>query len=77
MDPILRTYALYMVGPSHWDHWQARIDRAIVRKQRRDGHFNGSWDPNGVWGKDGGRIYSTAIVAMTLAAYYRRTYLLR
>jgi hypothetical protein len=39
--------------------------------QRGDGNFKGSWDPNGVWGEDGGRVYSTAILVLTLQADYR------
>ena len=31
----------------------------------------GSWDPVGPWGVDGGRVYSTAILAMCLEVYYR------
>ena len=32
---------------------------------------DGSWDPIGEWGIAGGRVYSTAIGAMTLEVYYR------
>lgn len=31
----------------------------------------GSWDPDGPWGGDGGRVYSTAISILTLLAPYR------
>ena len=34
---------------------------------------DGSWDPIGEWGLAGGRVYSTAIGAMTLEVYYRFT----
>lgn len=39
--------------------------------QRRDGDSKGSWDPIGVWGASGGRVYSTAMRAMTLEVYSR------
>ena len=39
--------------------------------QRRAGCEDGSWDPVGEWGAAGGRVYSTAICAMTLEVYYR------
>jgi hypothetical protein len=32
---------------------------------------DGSWDPIGEWGISGGRVYSTALGAMTLEVYYR------
>jgi hypothetical protein len=31
----------------------------------------GSWDPDPVWGMHGGRVYATALAAMTLEVYYR------
>ena len=37
----------------------------------------GSWDPIGAWGEDGGRVYSTAILVLTLEAYYRYSRLVR
>jgi hypothetical protein len=48
----------------------------VVGAQRRDGNFAGSWDPVGVWGEDGGRVYSTAMLALTVQAYYRYARLL-
>ena len=50
---------------------------AVVKTQRLDGNFKGSWDANGAWGEDGGRVYSTAILVLTLEAYYRYTRLVR
>jgi len=31
----------------------------------------GSWDPVGPWGREGGRVYSTATMALCLQVYYR------
>ena len=71
------TYALYQYGGRPWAQWERRLKQAVVDPQRRDGNFDGSWDPVGVWGEDGGRVYSTALLCLTLEAYYRYTRLAR
>ncbi len=65
------TYALYQMGKHHWNKWSKEINKAVVKTQRDDGNFAGSWDPIGAWGEDGGRVYSTATLVLTLEAYYR------
>ena len=68
------TYALYQMGGRHWTEWSKKLTPAVVEKQHREpGCTFGSWDPVGAWGEDGGRVYSTAILALTLEAYYRYT----
>ena len=47
------------------------MEKALLPHQRTDGNFEGSWDPIGPWGKDGGRVYSTAMGALMLEVYYR------
>lgn len=72
------TYALYQYGKSHWTTWERALTSAVVRNQRKDGNFLGSWDPqNDVWGEDGGRVYATALNVLTLEAYYRYSKLIR
>jgi hypothetical protein len=71
------TYALYQMGPPYWDNWQKSLTPSVVKTQREDGNFKGSWNPSGAWGEDGGRVYSTAILVLTLEAYYRYTRLVR
>ncbi|MBK8978870.1 MAG: terpene cyclase/mutase family protein [Planctomycetes bacterium] len=71
------TYALYQFGGRHWTTWEKSLNTAVVQTQREDGNFKGSWDPAGVWGEDGGRVYSTALLVLTLEAYYRYTRLVR
>ena len=53
------------------------LNDAVVKPQRQDGNFKGSWDPIDVWGEDGGRVYSTASLVLTLEAYYRYSKLVR
>jgi hypothetical protein len=71
------TYALYQMGGRHWKDWEKSLTGAVVKTQRQDGHHMGSWDPIGAWGEDGGRVYSTALLCLTLEAYYRYTRLNR
>jgi hypothetical protein len=65
------TYAMYQVGGSMWDQWSKAVNKAVVETQRTDGNARGSWDPDDAWGRDGGRVYSTAILVLTLEAHYR------
>ena len=45
---------------------------AVMSLQRQDtGPLRGSWDPDPVWGGHGGRVYATAMAALTLEVYYR------
>jgi hypothetical protein len=53
--------------------------KALLGSQRKldlkDGTTceDGSWDPIDEWGTAGGRVYSTALGAMTFEVYYRFT----
>ncbi len=60
------TRALHGLGDVRWQRWSTALDAALVRRQRNDGNFTGSWDPVGVWGEVGGRVYSTALGCLTL-----------
>jgi hypothetical protein len=74
------TYALYQVGGPQWTAWQKRLEPAVLQHQHRDRQLPnllGSWDPVCAWGEDGGRVYSTAILALTLQANFRYTRLVR
>ncbi len=74
------TYALFQYGGRHWSDWQKKLETAVVKNQHRDAakkNLYGSWDPVGAWGEDGGRVYSTAILTLTLEAYYRYSKLVR
>jgi hypothetical protein len=66
------TLASFHAGGPQWDRWNAKLQATLVPMQRRDGGpLDGSWDPDPVWGGHGGRVYSTALSAMTLEVYYR------
>ena len=61
---------------------QQHLHPAVVKTQNADRapqkwNLHGSWDPIGAWGEDGGRVYSTAILTLTLQAHYRYTPLVR
>jgi hypothetical protein len=74
------TYALFQMGGKHWDTWQRALETAVVGNQHHDKakpNLFGSWDPACAWGDDGGRVYSTAILTLTLQAHYRYTKLVR
>jgi hypothetical protein len=70
------TYALFQFGGKPWEEWNKKMIRALVDTQRAEYNndspeVDGSWDPIGEWGIAGGRVYSTALGAMTLEVYYR------
>ena len=68
------TLAMFQVGGTHWTKWNEAMKTAIVDSQRLDGEYcsyKGSWEPIDPWGPDGGRVYSTAILALCLEVYYR------
>ncbi len=55
-----------------WKRWEQAIVSEIVPHQHLQGERTGSWDPQvDPWGHLGGRVYSTAIMTLTLEAYYR------
>jgi hypothetical protein len=66
------TLASFHVGGPQWEAWNSRLQAALLPLQRRESSLlNGSWDPDPVWGGHGGRVYATAMAAMTLEVYYR------
>jgi hypothetical protein len=63
-------------GPTgtKWRAWNEDMKSALVPHQNRimSGCRSGSWEPDDLWGRhSGGRVYSTAINALTLEVYYR------
>ncbi|MCA8960445.1 MAG: terpene cyclase/mutase family protein [Planctomycetes bacterium] len=65
------TYALFQYGGAKWRQWNEALLETLLPTQTVGGDADGSWAPLGEWGRAGGRVYSTAIGAMTLEVYYR------
>jgi len=65
------TEALARLDPGLYSSWNRALKRALLPKQRKSGPLAGSWDPDGTYGKVGGRIFSTALCTLALESYYR------
>lgn len=65
------TMAMYHSGGEPWRQWNEALQTVLVSRQVKSGTEQGSWDPDGVWGGYGGRVYSTAMAALCLEVYYR------
>jgi hypothetical protein len=73
------TYSLYQCntpeipkGKAAWKAWEDTLIANIAEHQHQEGERQGSWDPQvDPWGRDGGRVYSTAILALTMEVFYR------
>jgi len=64
----------FQVGGPPWETWDAALRESVLGSQRRDTdacRYLGSWDPIGVWGGEGGRVVSTALLTMCVEAEYR------
>ena len=60
-------------GPS-WPKWNEQLRDFLIASQARRGPANGSWyfdNPDDLGTRSGGRLYCTAMAAMTLEVYYR------
>lgn len=64
----LGTRALQAMGGRNWERWRVMLLPALVDHQRFNAASDefGSWDPFDPWCGHGGRIYATAINALTL-----------
>ncbi|HOX06030.1 MAG TPA: terpene cyclase/mutase family protein, partial [Planctomycetota bacterium] len=72
------TLAMFQMGGRHWEAWNAALKPTLVNNQRKGGPMDGSaadkdgsWDCEMGWGPTGGRVYHTAINALSLEVYYR------
>ena len=73
------TLALFQYGGDHWKKWNMAMSKVLVDNQRKGGPLDGSlqdvdgsWDFEGdFWGRNLGRIYTTAMGAFCLEVYYR------
>ncbi len=71
------TYALHQFsitpeGRAAWKTWQGLMRAAVLDRQVQEGDEKGSWPPQvDPWGSIGGRVYSTAILALCMEVFYR------
>jgi len=65
------TLGMYNLQGDHWDRWNDALQKTLLASQQKKGPLAGSWDPDTVWGGYGGRVYSTALAALSLEVYYR------
>ena len=68
------TLAMFQVGGEPWKKWESAMKTGIIDQQHKDTDFcklKGSWDSADPWGADGGRVYSTACLALCLEVWYR------
>ncbi len=65
------TLALHQAGGEPWRRWNESLQNTLLASQRLDGSWAGSWDPDPVWGRCGGRVYSTSLCTLCLEVYYR------
>lgn len=73
------TYSLFQCndpeikgGKAAWKAWEDTLIPNIAEHQHHEGERKGSWDPQvDPWGRDGGRVYTTAMLALTMEVFYR------
>ncbi len=65
------TLALHHFRHREWESWNNQLRDHLVRTQATEGHEAGSWHFSDQWGDVGGRVYTTAMCALTLEVYYR------
>ena len=54
-----------------WPRWNKKMREYLIQTQAQRGHELGSWHFREKHGTVGGRLYTTAMCAMTLEIYYR------
>ena len=65
------TLALHHCRHRYWDDWNQELRDHLVATQEKSGHEKGSWHFDDKYGNVGGRLYTTAMCALTLEVYYR------
>ncbi|MHC4915265.1 MAG: pectate lyase, partial [Planctomycetota bacterium] len=65
------TLAMFQMGGDYWRKWNTELKKTLLPSQRKGGDEDGSWDCEMGWGPTGGRVYTTAINALSLEVYYR------
>ena len=62
---------MHQLAGKGWVKWNWALKKALLPHQVTEGCARGSWDPDGPWGTQGGRVYSTALCTLMLQNYYR------
>jgi hypothetical protein len=65
------TQLLFQLEGPLWENWNPKMRDFLIATQEKEGHQRGSWFFNHKDNLVGGRLYVTAIAAMTLQVYYR------
>lgn len=65
------TLALHHSRHQAWEKWHVPLREHLIKTQATKGHEAGSWHFADKNGDVGGRLYTTAMCAMTLEVYYR------
>jgi len=66
------TEAMFRRGGAAWVAWNTALRDLLVDRQFRRTHRAGSWDPEtGYIGREGGRVFSTAIGVLIMTIYAR------
>ncbi|MCK5941190.1 MAG: terpene cyclase/mutase family protein, partial [Planctomycetes bacterium] len=68
------TQGMQFEAAAAWRTWWHALTGMAVAMQRTDGSFAGSWDPLDVRGREGGRVYATAAMLVTLEVAWRKEY---
>ena len=73
------TQVMHHYGGYPWQRWNAVMRDYLVHSQSKQGHELGSWyfEGSDYGSSPGGRLYCTALSAMTLEVYYRHMPLYR
>ena len=73
-EPYFFYYAaqvMHHYGGKEWDQWNEKMKEYLLATQVKEGGHRGSWFFPSWTGKEGGRLYCTAMACMTLEVYYR------
>ena len=69
---FLATNVMIQFKNDNWKQWNTRLRTSLVGSQADQGVAAGSWFfPDGDGAHSGGRLYHTALTALTLEVYYR------
>ncbi|HEY2838011.1 MAG TPA: hypothetical protein VGJ26_02600 [Pirellulales bacterium] len=65
------TQVLHHYEGEEWTTWNTKMRDFLIKEQKKSGHEKGSWYLQDSSAMQGGRLYTTAMCAMTLEVYYR------